>query len=277
MLSRGGRACPATSDELFGALRVYPRCKSKVSGKSNSPAQNNSTHRTAGPRLRVLCLHGYVQNGKVFRDKTGAVRKAMKGCEFVFPDAPHTVAPFDDAPDADVGVGPRGWWHTGQKPTNQGQWVRPAMARTCSGWEDGLASAREDARTHGPFDGVFAFSQGCAVATALLREAAQGTLEPLASVRFAVLVGGFVPRDAQVASALCGAPLSLNTLLVSGGADELIPRPRSEALAALFDPAGVRWFDHPGRHGIPTCTSAFRTCLQQLLAQPNVHSEQTRV
>ncbi len=58
------------------------------------------------PPLKVLCLHGFMQNGGVFRTKTGSFRKvcsphfaqmwqfiihfqAFKNCDFIFPDAPH--------------------------------------------------------------------------------------------------------------------------------------------------------------------------------------------
>lgn len=47
--------------------------------------------------LRVLCLHGYRQNGTMFREKTGALRKLLKKyiVEFVYIDAPHLI-PNDD-------------------------------------------------------------------------------------------------------------------------------------------------------------------------------------
>jgi Serine hydrolase (FSH1) len=68
----------------------------------------------AGPRL--LCLHGYCQNGAVLRAKTHALRKALQrscGAQLVFADAPH-LAP--ELPPADVAVGSgiraekRAWW-----------------------------------------------------------------------------------------------------------------------------------------------------------------------
>ena len=41
------------------------------------------------PKLKLLCLHGYAQNGQFFRERTGAVRKQLKSvCEFTFLDAP---------------------------------------------------------------------------------------------------------------------------------------------------------------------------------------------
>lgn len=42
--------------------------------------------------LRVLCIHGYRQNGSSFREKTGALRKLLKKqLELVYITAPLTV------------------------------------------------------------------------------------------------------------------------------------------------------------------------------------------
>lgn len=42
--------------------------------------------------LRVLCIHGYRQNGSTFREKTGAFRKLLKKqVELIFVDAPLSV------------------------------------------------------------------------------------------------------------------------------------------------------------------------------------------
>lgn len=42
--------------------------------------------------LRVLCIHGYRQNGGTFREKTGAFRKLLKKqVELIFVDAPLSV------------------------------------------------------------------------------------------------------------------------------------------------------------------------------------------
>lgn len=42
---------------------------------------------------RILCLHGYRQNGTLFREKTGSLRKLLKKhvSEFVYIDAPHLI------------------------------------------------------------------------------------------------------------------------------------------------------------------------------------------
>lgn len=42
--------------------------------------------------LRILCIHGYRQNGNSFREKTGALRKLLKKqVELVYISAPHQV------------------------------------------------------------------------------------------------------------------------------------------------------------------------------------------
>lgn len=44
----------------------------------------------SGERLRILCLHGYRQNGFIFKNKLGSLRKILnKYAELVFIDAPH--------------------------------------------------------------------------------------------------------------------------------------------------------------------------------------------
>lgn len=42
--------------------------------------------------LRIICIHGYRQNGISFREKTGALRKILKKqVELVYISAPHQV------------------------------------------------------------------------------------------------------------------------------------------------------------------------------------------
>lgn len=272
-------------DELAMAIgfRVARGIASGASRGSCGIASSGSTTLAAARSVRrVLCLHGYTQNGEVFKNKTGSVRKALGGCEFVFLDAPHSaVGAFPDdqasalAADGDgglgeeVGVGPRGWWHSGENARRmEGQtWVRPAESVACEGWPESIEMARAAVKYQGPFDGILAFSQGCAVATALLREAATGTCGPLACASFAVLVGGFMPRDPEVAAALRGdgALLAVDSLHVSGTNDSLVGKERSEELASLYESSRVAWFEHPGRHGIPTGTGAFKTALRAVL------------
>ena len=54
-------------------------------------------------KLRILCIHGYRQNEKIFREKTGAFRKIVgKHAELVFITAPHTVPPLNEEDSSQV-------------------------------------------------------------------------------------------------------------------------------------------------------------------------------
>jgi hypothetical protein len=69
----------------------------------------------AGRKLRILCLHGYLQNSEVFRTRIGSLRKALKSrAEFVFVDAPFPAEPANAQAVADSGgaTGSQGlsWW-----------------------------------------------------------------------------------------------------------------------------------------------------------------------
>jgi serine hydrolase FSH1 len=55
-------------------------------------------------QLRILCLHGYRQNGTIFREKTGSFRKLLKKhvAEFVYIDAPHLIPIQDNINEQDT-------------------------------------------------------------------------------------------------------------------------------------------------------------------------------
>ena len=181
-------------------------------------------------KLKVLCLHGYGQNGGVLRDRSGGFRKPMKKSNFemTYADGPYgCTAKGEDQIIADADLMKRAWWrgHSGQA--------------TYSGWTEARASlgALWDAEE---FDGVIGFSQGAAAAAMLAAER-----QPA----FAILVAGFVPKDEDAAAALLSGS-SVRSLHVIGDGDEQVVPERSRALAELFADASV--VSHPGGHMIPS-------------------------
>lgn len=70
----------------------------------SSPPQNNKEKEKEKdadrPKLKILALHGYRQNGAVFRAKIGSFRKAVaKYAQLVFLSAPHKVVNEDGGGD----------------------------------------------------------------------------------------------------------------------------------------------------------------------------------
>ena len=182
-------------------------------------------------RLKVLCLHGYSQNGAVLRDRSGGFRKPLKKSRFelFYPDGPFGC--FNDGEDPAVAAADssrRAWWrgHSGMD--------------TYVGWDESHAklSALWEAEQ---FDGVMGFSQGAGAAAMLCAERRP---------RFGIFVAGFVPRDEAAAAMLIAGVDGVPTLHVTGSADTLIVPARSRALASLFSDAQL--VEHGGGHHIPS-------------------------
>src|ERR1700677_4258987 len=110
-------------------------------------------------RMRILCLHGYHGSGEVLRRQMQALMAGLESrVELVYLDAPSLSA------------GDYGWWHAvpmGNAGGADGSGVGHAQMRY-EGWEmtrKAIVSAFEE---RGPFDGVFGFSQGAALAGLLV-------------------------------------------------------------------------------------------------------------
>ena len=246
-----------------------PACRrQRVSSAAmaNAAMANAAAAPPAPRRLRLLCLHGYTQDGAVFRERTGALRttlsKAHGGVDMVYIDAPHVLTPADLFGEA-MGPGDgraRGWFTAGENAgVAEAEWVRPSLSKRARGADESLAYLRKHLDEHGPYDGLLAFSQGAAMAAILLAS------EPT-RFRFAVLCAGFLASDPALAAVVQGAaPLPHAVLSCSGEADALVPPERVRALAACFPDARCVFFAHPGGHHVPG-NAAFRNAIKAFVA-----------
>lgn len=219
-------------------------------------------------KTKVLCLHGFAQDGTTFRAKIGAIRKQLKSaCEFYFLDAPHDVAGAFDADGAEMrelgasndASGSFAWFTSGEnaragaKRASDDGWTRPALSREYDGLDETREKIRAFALEHGPFGGVIGFSQGATIALAAL-----AVIEELrGSARWAVLVAGFEPLDTVLKSAAREAtPIAIKTLHVHGENDKLVTRERMMALAEHFEESQREFWFHEGAHGVPSTALA---------------------
>src|SRR5262249_24589066 len=125
---------------------------------------------------------------------------------------------------------------------------------------------------HGPFDGVFGFSQGAALAALLMGMSALAGQPPLAC---AMIVGGFATGGATHAPLYAALRADARpTLHVVGRRDGIVPPERSRALAACFGRAQV--VEHDGGHVVaatPQVVAAARALLLSV-AEPLVSPTQ---
>lgn len=165
--------------------------------------------------------------------------------------------------------------------------TRPSRAAHYRGWQASQAAIEAALVQHAPIDGLLGFSQG-ATATALFLAGASLPDQPaqqqpeaqqqrpdecdaaavaaaLERLRFAVVIAGFLPRDASYAAALQAGRPALPSLHVVGEKDALVPEERSAALWGCFSPGGLHIYRHPGAHMVPTCSGEFKQALVSLL------------
>ncbi|XP_008331124.1 esterase OVCA2 [Cynoglossus semilaevis] len=218
--------------------------------------------------LRVLCVHGYRQNGSSFREKTGALRKLLKKqVELVYVSAPHSVpqSSSGDSSEKDNSSRPgpvgdeeqRGWWFSDvqARSFNAQQHCVKSL-----GLDESVSAVREAVQVQGPFDGILGFSQGAAF-VAMLCSLQEKGLEPEFSFRFAILVAGF--RSACTEHQMFyDAPLQIPSLHVFGLEDRVIPDNMSRELLPSFLQPQV--LTHPGGHFVPAA-SAHRQTYQDFL------------
>ncbi|GLC38996.1 hypothetical protein PLESTB_001773500 [Pleodorina starrii] len=241
----------------------------------------------ATPKLKLLCLHGYMQNAEIFRNRLGSMRKALKSrVEFVFVDAPFEAQGLpgsSDEPDEAVqGVqGGRSWWQY----TDTGPNGRPSRATAYMGWEVAQSSLLAALREHQP-DGLLGFSQGATAAALLLshlaakaaeEEADSGTsaasTQEASSYRLkcSILVAGFLPRDPAAAALLQdgGRRNTVPLLFVTGTSDTLVPPESTAKLWECFNPPTVSSYTHGGAHLVPTCSGQFKIAMAAFLENVN--------
>jgi hypothetical protein len=77
----------------------------KIKPPSKKPKTEKNPKTISEPqKLKILCIHGYRQNEKMFREKTGAFRKLIgKHADLVFITAPHEVQPINSEESNEVG------------------------------------------------------------------------------------------------------------------------------------------------------------------------------
>ncbi|ORX86867.1 hypothetical protein K493DRAFT_306994 [Basidiobolus meristosporus CBS 931.73] len=104
-------------------------------------------------KSRILCLHGMGTSAEIFRIQTGAIREQLDSmCEFTFLEAPLICDPAEGI--RDFFVGPYRTFYS----------APPSREELMDAHSYVLQFIEEE----GPFDGVMGFSQGAALAAAIL-------------------------------------------------------------------------------------------------------------
>jgi len=206
-------------------------------------------------KLKVLCIHGYRQNEKLFREKTGGLRKLLKKyVDFVFVSAPHVIPEEANLVRTNEEQD-RGWWFSRpEKGYN-------ALDKTdiTLGYKESVDVIKEKISEEGPFDGILGFSQGASFVSLLcvLRSKEGSGVD----FKFVILIAGFRSQLTPHIE-LYKSPICCPSFHTVGTTDAVIPPAASEELAACFNNATV--YSHDGGHYIPA-SPQLRTALVEFI------------
>ncbi|KAF9406509.1 hypothetical protein HW555_013152 [Spodoptera exigua] len=226
-----------------------------TSNPSTSQCTEQKNKKIDPLKLKILCLHGYMQNAKKFKAKLGAFRKLVdKYAYLVFMSAPHVVGDSTGRGDEDTA---RSWWFNAEDNTYSGK----CLGGPAIGFEQTLEAIRLAVVEHGPFDGLMGFSQGACL-VGILASMQQKELLPF-KFKFAMIISGFC-SESLVHKGFYDQIINLPSLHVYGEGDSTIPKEMSESLINLFRSPVV--VEHTDGHYVPT-TGAVKAAYEDFLAE----------
>ncbi|VVT54469.1 uncharacterized protein SAPINGB_P004091 [Magnusiomyces paraingens] len=228
---------------------------------------------------KILCLHGFVQNGSVFAKKSSALRKALAkaGYETVYLTAPVKIdtadLPFEPTTlggesgnDAAVDAF-RSWW-----PANEQKDDYYTL-------DQAFACVKQSVQENGPYDGVLGFSQGAGFAGILCtvihklhelvpeQAGSEEYKQKNIPLKFGIFYSGFrVKPDAL--QHFYTPPISTPSLHILGALDTVVSEERSMALYNACSPESRTLLTHPGGHFVPNSKPMVASVVNFITTQP---------
>jgi predicted esterase len=235
------------------------------------PPKDESMSTPAAP-LRIALLGGFKDNAAKRMRQCKTLRERLPGIVLVGHDAPFELSPAEIAHVStreELAVFSSSTAETAN-PGNWRKWWSLPLDKVTGAIDDDFMrnpaydTLEESVRDvcawlerEGPFDGLLGFSQGAVLVACLVR----GHVHALpASIRCAILVGGFPPSDTKLLGRVeeqqaTSPPRHVPTLHMAGRADTYIDARHSEALRQWVcsgdDKAPPLWL-HGGGHLVPS-------------------------
>lgn len=211
-----------------------------------APAAKPEAKKSApsGPRLKILALHGFRQNGEVFRARARKLREALADvADLYYPTSPLIYSPQGETREATLAA----FGEINDNPFQRVWWQASADNSVYEGVDAAIAALAEYVKEYGPFDGVVGFAQGGVLAAVL----AAMQPHPVFAFRFAICISAFPSRAAAHAEFMRPAAIAVPALHVLGLNDILVTPDRSIALFEAFDPSTAKLIKHAGGHFVP--------------------------
>ncbi|MCP3140484.1 DUF924 family protein [Pyxidicoccus xibeiensis] len=221
-----------------------PRPTTGVAPSRPGSEQAPVAHRPPRAKLKLLALHGFRQNGEVFRARVRKLRHALEDlADFTFVTSPHVYSPQGETRAATLAA----FGAVPEYPTQRVWWMSSEDNSEYEGFDASVAFLENVFREQGPFDGVVGFAQGGTLAAVLAAMQPHPTL----SFRFAICISAFPSRARAHERYVQPRSIQVPALHVLGLRDILVTPDRSLQLFEAFDPSAATLVQHPGGHFVP--------------------------
>lgn len=202
---------------------------------------------------KVLCLHGFLQNAKVFSEKSSGLRKLLKksGIQTDYIDGPVLL----EKKDLPFEVDDDKWAEIVESGVNRAWFYHSDISKELD-VTDALKTVVEHIKANGPYDGIIGFSQGAAISSIIANTIQSYGLPPF---KFALHVSGYtftepsenglVITEKYQSAFSVPDDLTTKTLIIYGENDNSVPKERSIYLSELYKEKTV--FNHDGGHFVP--------------------------
>lgn len=227
---------------------------------------------------KILCLHGFLQNAKVFSEKSSGIRKLLKknNIQTEYLDGP-TVLSKQDLPftiDDDK-------WEAIEKDQLNKSWFYHTDISSELNIETAINTVSEYIKEHGPFDGILGFSQGAALAAIVTNQIKTLVPDhPYFKVSILFSAYSFTEKDPNSAdaNALRITPkyqdsfqppkdLSTKVIFIYGLNDNAVPGERSKFLYNIYNTTegvDVKFFEHDGGHLVVNKKDFLRPVVEEI-------------
>ncbi|SCV03319.1 LAME_0H09472g1_1 [Lachancea meyersii CBS 8951] len=229
---------------------------------------------------KLLFLHGFLQNAKVFSEKSSGIRKLLKKanvqCDYI--DGPTTL----EKKDLPFELDDEKWQATVDAQLNKSWFYHSEISKELD-LTQAIQAVSDHIKSEGPYDGIVGFSQGAAVAAIVTNKITELVPDhPPFKVSLIFSGYSFTEPDPQNEGQLritekyqdsfTPAPNSpTKVLFVWGASDMAVPATRSKFLYNIYTEGKestdlVKSYEHPGGHMVPNKKDILRPIVDEISA-----------
>ncbi|CCF60117.1 hypothetical protein KAFR_0J00490 [Kazachstania africana CBS 2517] len=231
---------------------------------------------------KLLFLHGFLQNGKIFSEKSSGIRKLLKKasiqCDYI--DGPVQL----EKKDLPFEMDDERWQAVLDSQTNRSWFYHSEISKELD-LTEAIQTVVNHIKENGPYDGIVGFSQGAALASIINNKITE-LIPSHPEFKTSVIISGysFTEPDPENKSQLViaekfkdsftpKADSKTKMIFIYGASDVAVPNVRSKYLKDIYSAAAsseedpkerVKAFEHPGGHMVPNKKDFIRPVVEEI-------------